>query len=241
MASDDATFGSGSATLSPPRVDGRQSGFPATELPIKWNLADLRKHLGGIPLQRIRLYPPPGMATERDALEIQRREGRVYELIDGTLVEKAMGYYESVLAGRILQWLNNYLDKKPLGVAAGEAGYLRMLPKKMRAPDVSFISWKRFPKRKLPRDEVFAVVADLAIEILSPGNTPTEMALKLKEYFRAGVRLVWYIDPQRRRATIYRSLKDSTEIDESGTLDGGKVLQGFRIKLKTLFARAPRE
>jgi hypothetical protein len=83
------------------------------------------------------------MATERDALEIHRREGRVYELIDGTLVEKAMGYYESVLAGPILQWLNNYLDKKPLGVAAGEAGYLRMLPKKMRAPDVSFISWKR--------------------------------------------------------------------------------------------------
>jgi Uma2 family endonuclease len=85
------------------------------------------------------------------------------------------------------------------------------------------------------------VVADLAIEFLSPGNTPTEMAIKLKEYFRAGVRPVWYIDLQCRRATVYRSLKDFTEIDESGTLDGGKVLPGFRIKLKTLFARAPRE
>ncbi len=55
----------------------------------------------------------------------------------------------------------------------------------MRIPDVSFISWDKFPNRKLPRDRVFAVVPDLAIEILSEGNTPQEMELKLDEYFRA--------------------------------------------------------
>ncbi len=232
--------GSSGRAFSTP-VDAPTLVFPPMVLPVEWNLADLRKHLGGVPLQRIRLYPPPGMATEEDALEIHRREGRVCELIDGILVEKAMGSYESVLAGLILQWLNNFLEEHPLGIALGEAGYLRMLPKRMRAPDVSFISWERFPKRKVPRDRVFAVAADLAIEILSPGNTPTEMDLKLKEYFRAGVQLVWYIEPERRCARAFTSPEDFIEVDESGTLDGGKVLPGFRIKLRELFSRVPRE
>src|SRR5438552_8200363 len=93
--------------------------FPAMALPVEWNLADLRRHLGGVPLKRIRLYPPPGMATEEDAFAIRQREGIICELVDGILVEKVMASYESVLAGLILQWLNAYLEKQPLGVALG--------------------------------------------------------------------------------------------------------------------------
>src|SRR2546430_529414 len=122
--------------------------FPPMALPIEWNLADLRRHLGGVPLERIRLYPPPGMATEEDAFAIHQREGIICELVDGILVEKVMASYESILAGLILQWRNVYLEKHPLGVALGEAGMLRILPKRTRVPDVSFIRWERFPKRK---------------------------------------------------------------------------------------------
>jgi Uma2 family endonuclease len=215
--------------------------FPPTALPVEWSLADLRKHLGGIPLKRIRSYPPPGMATEEDAIALRERAGPICEVIDGILVEKVMGTYESVLAGLILQWLNAFLEEHPLGVALAPDGMLRMLPKRTRVPDVSFIRWERFPKRKLPRDKVFAVAPDLAIEILSPGNTPTEMDLKLEDYFRAGVRLVWLIDPERRTAKVYTSLDEFKEVKESGVLDGGDVLPGFRIKLKELFTRVPRE
>ncbi len=215
--------------------------FPPMVLPVEWSLADLRKHLGGIPLKRIRLYPPPGMATEEDAILLRERDGPICEVIDGILVEKVMSSYESVLAGLILQWLNAFLEKHPLGVALAPDGMLRILPKRTRVPDVSFIRWERFPKRKLPRDRVFAVAPDLAIEILSLGNTPTEMDLKLKEYFRAGVSLVWLIDPERRTAKVYTSLDDFTAVRESGVLDGGEVLPGFRIKLKDLFSRVPRE
>ncbi len=222
--------------LSAPAVS-----FPPTALPVEWSLADLRKHLGGIPLKRIRLYPPPGMATEDDAIRLRERDGPICEVIDGILVEKVMSTYESVLAGLILQWLNAFLEKHPLGVALAPDGMLRILPKRTRVPDVSFIRWERFPKRKLPRDRVFAVAPDLAIEILSPGNTPTEMDLKVKEYFRAGVRLVWLIDAERRTAKVYTSPDDVSEIKESGTLDAGDVLPGFRIRLKDLFTRVPRE
>jgi Uma2 family endonuclease len=215
--------------------------FPPTALPVEWSLADLRKHLGGIPLRRIRLYPPPGMATEDDAILLRERDGPICEVIDGILVEKVMSTYESVLAGLILHWLHTFLEKHPLGVASAPDGLLRILPRRTRAPDVSFIRWERFPKRKLPRDRVFAVVPDLAIEIVSPGNTAAEMDLKLKDYFRAGVRLVWIIDPERRMAKVYTSPSEFREVKEPGALDGGDVLPGFRLKLRDLFNRVPRD
>ena len=61
-------------------------------------LADLRKRLGDVPLERIRYKPAPGMATEKDVLEVETRENRLCELVDGTLVEKAVGFEESRLA-----------------------------------------------------------------------------------------------------------------------------------------------
>ena len=60
-------------------------------LPAEWSLADLQEHLGGIPAERIRLFPPPGYATEEDVIQAAECEGRLCELEDGILVEKPMG------------------------------------------------------------------------------------------------------------------------------------------------------
>jgi hypothetical protein len=59
-------------------------------LPIHWTMEDLQQHLGGVPASRIRLFPPPGTATEEDALFIASHEDRICELVDGILVEKTM-------------------------------------------------------------------------------------------------------------------------------------------------------
>ena len=64
-------------------------------------LADLRKRLGGVPLDRIWFHPAPGTATEKDVIEAERRENRLCELVDGTLVEKAVGFEEGRLALRL--------------------------------------------------------------------------------------------------------------------------------------------
>jgi hypothetical protein len=64
-------------------------------------LADLRQRLGGIPLERIGFHPAPGTATEQDVVEVEARENRLCELVDGTLVEKAMGFEESRLAAEL--------------------------------------------------------------------------------------------------------------------------------------------
>lgn len=120
-------------------------------------------------------------------------------------------------------------------------GSLRILPHRLRIPDVSFIRWERFPNRKLPADRVFRVAPDLAVEILSEGNTPEEMDQKLDEYFAAGVQLVWYIDPRERRATAYTAVDQFVELGVDDALEGGSVLPGFSLPLRTLFDRFERE
>lgn len=58
-------------------------------------LAGLLQYLGGISAERVRLHPPSETATEADVLIVHDCEGRLYELADGVLVEKAMGFCES--------------------------------------------------------------------------------------------------------------------------------------------------
>ena len=206
--------------------------------PRDWSVADLQERLGGIPIERIRLFPPPGCATEKDVIEIGTHEDRLYELEDGILVEKPMGWYESMLAMIIGTEINIFLRVHNLGKVLGADGTLKILPGMVKIPDVSFISWNRWPKEKLPRRPIPAIVPDLAVEVLSETKTKSEMEVKLKKYFRAGVRLVWYVDPETGTARVFTSPTDVAEIDENGMLDGGDVLPGFRFSLRQLFEEA---
>src|SRR5580692_2020147 len=85
-------------------------------------LADLRRRLGGISLERIWFHPAPGTATEKDVVKAEQRENRLCELVDGTLVEKAMGFEESRLAGELLYRVISYLDQNDLGICVGADG-----------------------------------------------------------------------------------------------------------------------
>jgi Uma2 family endonuclease len=205
------------------------------------NVAELQEFLGNIPAHRIRLHPLPGQATEEDIFAIRAREGRTCELIDGILVEKDMASFESRLGCILIFFLELFLEKNDLGVVLGEAGLLRLFPGRVRAPDVSFISWKNMPNEEFPREAIASLAPDLAVEILSAGNTPGEMQLKLQDYFQAGSRLVWLVDPETRTVRVYTSPRRSRLLTEEDTLDGGKVLPGFSLPIKKWFARASRK
>jgi Uma2 family endonuclease len=202
--------------------------------------ADLVKRLGKIPLNRICFTPPPGTATERDLLAAMRRSDRLYELVDGTLVEKTMGLSESMIAGRILTDIGVFARKHDLGLPAGADGTVRLLRGLVRVPDVAFFCWDKLPGRLLPSKPIPDLAPDLAVEVLSKANTPGEMERKLKEYFLTGVRLVWMIDPRKRAAEVYTApdAPDAT-LDEAQALDGGDVLPGFTLPLAELFANLP--
>lgn len=206
--------------------------------PIFKTLDDLQDYLGWIPLQRIRLQPAPGLATERDMLALHDQEGRICEMIYGTLVEKPMGYFESRLAVLLGYYFEDFLSEHDLGIVTGEAGPLRLHFGLVRIPDVAFLSWDRFPNRMLPAQPIPDLVPDLAVEILSESNTKKEMQRKLQEYFAAGVRLVWIIDPKSRTAEVYTGPDQATALTEDDSLKGGDVLPGFLLPLRTLFTRA---
>jgi Uma2 family endonuclease len=203
-------------------------------------LADLLEQLGGIAPDRIRMHPPPGTATEQDVLEIEARENRLCELVDCVLVEKPMGYVESILAGAILTCLRNFVVPKNLGHVSGADGMLRLFPGLVRIPDVAFASWHRFPEGRLPENPIPDLAPDLAVEVLNAGNTPAEMDRKRREYFDAGVKLVWMVDPRSRCVTAFTSPDERRDFSESDTLDAGEVLPGFSLALRELFSELDR-
>ncbi len=214
---------------------------PVVEPSMVPTLAEVVERLGGIPLERIPAVPAPGTATEADVLARPRGEKRLYELVDGVLVEKPMGYYESRLAAILIWFLEGFLGEHDLGIVVGESGTIRLAAGLVRIPDVAFFAWRHFPNRELPGDPIPDLAPDLAVEVLSEGNTPAEMERKLGEYFAAGVRLVWYLDPRNRTARVYTSPDSVSLVTEAGSLDGGEVLPGFILPLRDWFARAGKQ
>jgi Uma2 family endonuclease len=208
----------------------------ATATAVIDTLADLLEHLGGIHPNRVRFRPAPGTATEKDVLAIHDREGRLYELVDGVLVEKAMGLSESLLSGALIEVLRGFVRPRNLGLVTVPDGMVRLAAGLIRIPDVTFISWERLPNRRVLTEPIPDLAPDLAVEVLSLGNTPGEMARKRQDYFAAGVHLVWQVDPRTRTVEVFTVPDQSTVLHETHTLDGGMVLPGFTLPLQELFA-----
>lgn len=199
-------------------------------------LADLQERLGGVPPERIRFRPYMGTATVKDVLDVRRLEGKLCELVEGVLVEKAVGYTESILAIYLGRLLHAFVSDRNLGHVSGPDGTMEMMADLVRIPDLAFTSWDRLPGRRRPDSPVPNLAPNLAVEVLSRSNTPGEMAAKRRDYFTAGVELVWEVDPVKRTVAVYTSPNDHTTLGTADTLDGGAVLRGFTLPLRDLFA-----
>jgi Uma2 family endonuclease len=213
----------------------------STLAPATQSLADVIARLGGIAASRICV--PDGLrpATEADVIALQAQKARLCELVDGMLVEKAMGIRESFLAIAIAGFLRAFVVPRNLGLVAGADGLVRLFAGTVRMPDVAFFSWDRLPNRQMPKEAIAPCAPDLAVEVLSEGNTSEEMARKRADYFGAGVRLVWEVDPEARTVAVYTSPDQVTSLGEQDILEGGDVLPGFRLALRDLFAELDRK
>ena len=212
---------------------------PANQQPpmVRYQTAAQWLHdLGDVPLERIVFDPWPGSATEADVIRLDDHEDRLCELVNGTLVEKPTGLIESIVACTLIRVLGNFVQPRRLGVVTGEAGMMRISRGLVRIPDVAFIPFGRMPGRTVPDEPIPSLAPDLAVEVFSKSNTPAEMRRKLREYFDAGARLVWIIDPATRSATAHTSPEQSAAIAPDGKLSGGDVLPGFEVALAALFA-----
>ncbi len=198
-------------------------------------LADLIRELG-VDADRILFHPPPGTATEKDMVVVHDHDDRLAELVEGVLVDKAMGFEESIVAGVIISLLNQHVLPRKLGVVAGSDGMVRYRDGIVQLADVAFFSWARFPDGRLTGGAISSVIPDLVVEVLSRSNSDAEMERKRKEYFDANVKLVWMVDHRARTVCVYTDVVTFRCLGDQDTLDGGNVLPEFRVTVNELFA-----
>lgn len=165
--------------------------------------------------------------------------GPLYEMIDGRVVEPPeMSAFETLHANRISEAITLFFAQSGrLGQHAVEMLF-RLDPesRRMRRPDLAFVSYERWPReRRFLLTEGWHVVPDLTVEVISPNDLAVEVLDKLDDYFRAGVRQVWVVYPRHGRVFVYNSPKSVTVLDTTDILEGGDVLPGFQLRLADLF------
>lgn len=162
----------------------------------------------------------------------------LYEVIEGEVREVShMGAFEADLAWRICFLLELSVRDRGLGRAVKEMLFLLNHEQRLqRRPDVAFVSAERWPlDRRAPRAAACDVVPDLAIEVASPSNLAIEDMVKIEDYFRAGVRVVWMIYPAVEKVYVYDSPRTVRILARGDSLDGGTLAPGFGLSLDDLF------
>jgi Uma2 family endonuclease len=168
-------------------------------------------------------------------------EDKFTELVDGVLVRMTpAGGRHGAVGIRMSVAVCQHVSTQRLGECFGSCtGFvLGRNPDTVRAPDVAFVSTSRLP-RAWASGGFLEVAPDLAVEVLSPSDTASMVLKKVGQYRRAGVRLVWVIDPVERTVTVYEPDLAVRHLSETDTLDGGAVLSGFRCAIASLFEGIP--
>lgn len=157
------------------------------------------------------------------------------ELVRGQLVrEPRPGSRHGWIVMRLGHFLLEHVEPLKAGVVMTETGIvLQHEPPTVRGPDLSFVVAGRLPG--LPADEYLRVAPDLVAEVLSPTDRAPAMAAKVAEYVGAGVRLVWVVDPKRRRVTVHRPGAPPRALEGDAVLSGDEVIPGFAVALERLF------
>ena len=159
-------------------------------------------------------------------------DGTRYELVDGELITMSpSSRRHGMIAGRIAGHLSGYVRPRRLGeVLVADAGFvLRRGPDTVRCPDVSFVQQGRSIE-----DAFVSGAPDLAVEVISSSDTYTEVDAKVRDYLRAGARMVVVIDPRKQTAAVHTPTTN-TLLSDDDTLDGGEVVPGWRLPLRELF------
>ncbi|CAA9529939.1 MAG: hypothetical protein AVDCRST_MAG73-871 [uncultured Thermomicrobiales bacterium] len=161
-----------------------------------------------------------------------------WELWEGELQQVGgAGGEASGIAGEIFVALHPFVRRGTLGLLTGADGayILARDPDTVVVPDVGFVRWDRLPGGIRPKGPI-PVPPDLAVEVRSPTDRPGRINAKLIRYRRAGVPLVWAVEPDRRLVLVYVRGELVAELGDGGVLDGGDVLPGFALTVTEIFA-----
>lgn len=167
-------------------------------------------------------------------------DDKLRELVDGQIVEwdlptRRHGFFEALLTIE----LGNFVRQHRLGRIGSGEGMVRIQDSERdaRGYDIAFYRRDNVGSKMTGDLDAPATVhvPDLVVELISPSDRADRVLAKIHDWLRAGVRLLWYIDPETGATTVYEGDHiRSVAADE--TLDGGAVLPGFSIRLRDLLA-----
>ena len=177
----------------------------------------------------------PRLMTAED-LERMPEQGGRHELVRGKLVlTMPPNFLHGSVVARLSQHIQNYLDGTDAAEACVETGFiLARGPDIVRSPDLSVILRARLRGVNLAKG-FFPGAPDLAVEVVSPGDTHDEVADKVEEYLAFGVRFVWVVRPTCRTVAVHRPGEAVKILTGDDALDGGDILPGFTLPLAKLF------
>ena len=196
--------------------------------------ADVLAKLGDIPADRLVNDDFDCLATVERWIEAGG-PSEMIELVDGYLVRKALSVEASLVALAIGSLLRTFVKQDRLGYVTAPDGMHRMRRGNRRGPDVGVtLRTSLGPKRPM-RGPAAPIAPDLAVEVLSPGNTCREMTIKRAEYFDSGTRLVWIVDVQNRSVAVYTGVEEFEVLGAVDVIDGAEVLPGFTARVAEFF------
>ena len=162
-------------------------------------------------------------------------EDKRYELDEGELIEMTRpAYKHNRVLQKLLIEIALYLRQNPIGEVLISENLYALAPSTRRSPDVAVILGDH--QAELRDAKVIHVIPDIAVEVLSPNETPRTIHRKLKQYFAAGVKEVWLVDPEDRTAEIWTgpTLPES-ELTSTDSITS-VLLPGFTVPLAELFS-----
>jgi Uma2 family endonuclease len=167
---------------------------------------------------------------------LPEEEGCTLELAAGRLVrEPRPGARHGVVVGNLFRALDSFVRDRKVGRVVIETGFvLAEDPPSVRGPDVAFISAGRLPAGPVP-EGFWRLAPDLAIEVVSPSDSAAEVQEKVLQYLEAGTRTIWVVQPRTRTIEVWKPGADVRVIREEETLEGGDLLPGWRVEVKSLF------
>jgi Uma2 family endonuclease len=186
--------------------------------------------------REVTMRTTPTLVTA-DELFMMPDDGFRYELIEGELRRMPpAGSEHGAISINIALVVGQFVKAHNLGVVFGaETGFkIASDPDTVRAPDLAFVRRERIPDSGIPQG-YWPGAPDLAVEVVSPSDTYTEVEEKVSDWLNAGARLVLVLNPRRRTVAVYTSPTDVARLTESDTLNGGDVLPGFTCRVAELF------
>lgn len=178
------------------------------------------------------------IVTAAQLLGLPRGMGERYELIAGELVSMPpTGGQHGVSSAAVAHLLRAYVLSNGLsGIVFGaETGFwLHRSPDTVRAPDAAYLPASRFPDGEVPAGFIEGA-PELVVEVVSPGDTASEVQAKTEAWLEAGAGLVWVLYPQTRSVTVFKSRSEIRVLSAADTLTGEPVLPGFSVAVADLF------